>query len=157
MPDEVQRLYNLDENHKERSKISKLIKIFFLLLKRFRRMYIIIDALDECFEREDILDLIANIVNHKSEEINILATSRIERDIKTILQDILSSSICIQNSKIKEDISLHVRSRLSQDPKLRAWPDSTRKEIELILVEEVYRIYYSLIPFDLIYGTDIVF
>ncbi len=120
-------------------------------------MYIIIDALDECFEREDILDLIANIVNHKSEEINILATSRIERDIKTILQDILSSSICIQNSKIKEDISLHVRSRLSQDPKLRAWPDSTRKEIELILVEEVYRIYYSLIPFDLIYGTDIVF
>ena len=81
------------------------------------------------------MDWIADVAWHKADEINVLITSRRERDIETAWQDIGTGSICIQSAVVDADIKLYVRSQLSRDQALKAWPDSVKKDIEKTLAE----------------------
>jgi hypothetical protein len=147
LPDEVQNLYNQYEKQKVMPNKSQLIETFFSLVRRFRRTYIIVDALDECTEREDMLVLITDIINHKSEATNLLIMSRIERDIEIALRGIATDAICIQSAIVDADIMIYVRSCLSHDQKLKGRPDSIKKEIEKALVEGAHGMYLtSLLP-----------
>ena len=77
-PDSIKALY--DENYKlsSRPKRDTLVGTLFTPGKSFRRVYVVVDALDECSDRIGIADLIFTIMSRKKEEINILATSRKE-------------------------------------------------------------------------------
>lgn len=137
LPEEVKNLYEANAKQQHSPKRSDLIETLISLVRRFRRTYLIMDALDECSEREAMFDLIAQMVamDQKLGEINILITSRRERDIETTLQELVTDSICIQSAQIDADIKLHVKSRLSHDSKLKRHPDPVKAQIEKTLVD----------------------
>ncbi|KAI9876330.1 MAG: hypothetical protein M1830_006749 [Pleopsidium flavum] len=137
LPEEVQKLYDVHAKQQQQPNRSNLIETFLSLLKGFRRTHIMMDALDECSERQAMLELIAEMVarDQNLKKVNLLITSRRERDIEITLQDIVTDSICIQSAHIEADIRLHVNSRLSQDSKLRGRPEAVKKEIEKTLVD----------------------
>ncbi|KAI9878518.1 MAG: hypothetical protein M1830_000699 [Pleopsidium flavum] len=137
LPEEVQKLYDVHAKQQKQPDRSNLIEIFHSLLKGFRRAHLMMDALDECSERQAMLELIAEMVarDQNLKKVNLLITSRRERDIEITLQDILTNSICIQSAQIEADIRLHVNSRLSQDSKLKRRPETVKKEIEKTLVD----------------------
>jgi hypothetical protein len=100
------------------------------MIKIPRQTYIIIDALDECAEREELLRLIEEIVSWNCGNLHLLSTSRRERDIEEALQDLATSQICVQTSLVDLDIQLHVSRQLEHDPRLRKWSTTVKKEIE---------------------------
>ena len=91
----------------------------------------ILDALDECTERNDLLEAIQQIISMPG-YLNLLVTSRKE---KAILEKLPSSfePIDLKMGSINDDICLHVRNCIENDPKFSSWPLSIKQEIQSTL------------------------
>lgn len=135
LPEEVQRLHDESTRHQQQPSLSNLIETIFLLIGRFRRVYIVIDALDECTERENLLEFINQIVKQKAQNAGILVASRWEQDFVTELEGITTNSLCVQDARTEDDIRLFVQNRLMRDPKLKKRPEYVKREIEHLLVD----------------------
>jgi len=105
------------------------------IVQTFQQTYIVIDALDECYEREELMILIEEIVDWKLETLHILATSRKEQDIADCLLSRVSNEINIQSTVVDADIRIHVHDKLQNDRKLRKWSADAQMEIETALVD----------------------
>ncbi|KAL9116967.1 MAG: hypothetical protein Q9187_006501, partial [Circinaria calcarea] len=135
LPKEIQRLYDESTRHQQQPNLSSLMETFFLLIRRFRRVYLVVDALDECTEREDLLNFINEVANQKANNASILVASRKEQDFVTGLEDITTKSLCVQDAPTEHDIRLFIQKRLMRDPKLKKRPESVKREIEQSLVD----------------------
>jgi hypothetical protein len=133
LPDEVQKLFDQYDTGKRQPGKRSLISALLSLLRSSVRTYLIIDALDECSDREELLKFIIQLSNQNSA--SLLATSRKEREIEMALQDVVNYSVRIQSDVVDNDIRRHIQSRLAEDPKLSRWSDIIKEEIETVLVE----------------------
>ena len=98
--------------------------------------YMILDALDECADREDFITFIRGLVHSQQEGLRIMITSRREKDIEEQLGSIANCSINIQSKLVDEDIRIYVRNRLATDSKLKKWPRKVQEEIVAVLMEK---------------------
>jgi ankyrin repeat domain-containing protein 50 len=105
------------------------------MIDAFENCYIIINALDECPEREDLLAWIDEILSWNSSKIHLLVTSRELPDIEESLADSVSDHISLSGKEVDDDIRLHIQHQLMNDARLRKWPEDVRGEIEMTLVE----------------------
>jgi hypothetical protein len=98
-------------------------------------VYIIIDALDECpntsglpSPREQVLDLLNELVELSSPNLHLCVTSRPEIDIRYALEPLTSRCVSLhEESGQKEDIIDYVKSVVHSDPKMRRWRDEDKK------------------------------
>jgi hypothetical protein len=98
-------------------------------------IYIIVDALDECpnnsglpTPREEVLDLIDNLVGLRLPNLHICVTSRPEIDIQTTLEPLTTLRVSLHNQTgQKEDIMDYVSSVVHSDKKMRRWREEDRK------------------------------
>jgi hypothetical protein len=86
-------------------------------------VYLILDALDECSRREELLEYIGEILGLKMGKLHFLATSRKELDIEEAFTDHLTSeqSMCIQSHLVDSDIRLYVGYRIRNDRRFKRW------------------------------------
>ena len=101
--------------------------------------FIILDALDECKEREKLMLTIEEVVGWNVPSLHILVTSRREREIEESLSKFLDDKdrICVQSALIEDDIRAYVRSRIRMDHKLEKWQKpEVQTEIEMVLMEK---------------------
>ena len=105
------------------------------MVASFKSSYILLDALDECTDREDLLEFIEALMKWNVHDLHVLATSRKENDIAMSLEPLVTCQLCIQSALVDADICVHVRERLSHDPKLKKWPVDVQKEIEAALTK----------------------
>jgi hypothetical protein len=91
--------------------------------------YIVLDALDECADREDFLQFLCGIVAAKPIDLRMIATSRRERDIEERLGSIATYNINIRSTVVDEDIRIYIQDRLANDQKLKKWPAAVHEEI----------------------------
>ena len=97
-------------------------------------IYIIVDALDECpnntgmpTPREEVLDLIENLVSLRLLNLHICVTSRPEIDIQTSLEPLAPLHMSLHNqSGQKKDITDYVRYVVYSDKKMRRWREEDR-------------------------------
>jgi hypothetical protein len=97
-------------------------------------IYIIVDALDECpnnsglpTPREEVLDLIDNLVGLRLPNLHICATSRPEIDIQSTLEPLTTLRVSLHNQTgQKEDILEYVSSVVHADKKMRRWREEDR-------------------------------
>ena len=101
----------------------------------FEHVYVVLDALDECRDREQLLALVEEVVNWKIGELHILATSREERDIADCIGPLVTAQINLHQTLVDADIQTHLRERLRNDPKLKRWPAKVHEQIEAALTE----------------------
>ena len=102
-------------------------------------IYLIVDALDECpnnsglpTPREEVLDLIDNLVGLCLPNLHICVTSRPEIDIQTTLEPLTTLRVSLHNQTgQKEDIVNYVSSVVHSDKKMRRW----RKEDRNLVIE----------------------
>lgn len=133
-----QAVMTLVSGYKEKSQQPNgdaLMQTLLSMLENGGNYYIILDALDECSEREDLLKTISELARQGTHNLHMLFTSRQEQDIKGELELIGTEMVPIRNAKVNEDIRLHVRKCLDVDRKLKKWPNSIKQEIETSLVE----------------------
>ncbi|KAL8723878.1 MAG: hypothetical protein Q9166_008232 [cf. Caloplaca sp. 2 TL-2023] len=116
----------------------------------YPQSYFVLDALDECKSRQDLLQAIHHINAWQHDGLHFLVTSRFEGDLRESLEPLVdeTSIMNIQSSLVNEDIRTYVRSRLSHDPSLRRWQKQpeAQEEIETRLLEKADGMYKHSCP-----------
>ena len=92
--------------------------------------YIVLDALDEARPREDVLDLIQQILNWKIPRLHLLVTSRREMGIESTLSPLVTSTMEMQKLLVNIDISLYIHKRLECDSRLKKWSPGIKADIK---------------------------
>ena len=106
-----------------------------LSLPRQGPIYIIIDALDECpnlYEtpsaREEVLELIEELVDLKLPNVHLCVASRPEVDIRVVLEPLTSLKISLHDeSGQKEDIVEYIKSVVCSDRSMRRWKEEDKQ------------------------------
>ena len=91
--------------------------------------YIIMDALDECpitttipSPREEVLELVDELVGLQLSNVHICVTSRPEQDIQAVLKGLTLHPVSLHDeSGQQQDIVDYVTSFVSTDPRMRRW------------------------------------
>jgi hypothetical protein len=98
-----------------------LMNLLQHMLKEFPQSYLILDALDECEDRAELMKIIELMAGWQLEEMHVLVTSRKERDIESSLEDIVNRECitCLQHQVVDKDIQTYVCERLSNDKRLK--------------------------------------
>jgi hypothetical protein len=140
LPESLDALFACSQDGQQRPTTDALALTLQHVLGGFQQTFIILDALDECKEREELLGLIEDIVNWKLDKLHILATSRRGRDIEETLEPLVTGQVCIQSALVNADIHVHICERLQNDPKLK-WPEHVQGEIEKALMNGAHGMY----------------
>ena len=132
-------LYSSSQNGLRQPPSDALVKVLQELIEEFPCTYIIIDALDECDDRKELMKVIKRIYAWQLQGLHLLFTSRREGDIESTLGRILDERniLCIQTKAVDHDIKLYIRQRLSEEESLQKWrPDAKiQQQIENSLME----------------------
>ena len=109
------------------------------MIENLMQSYIVIDALDECNDQDELLKVLTKIASWDLDHLHLLVTSRPEPDIKYSLEQIVEGNnrICLQTELVDADILKYVHHRLSKDRKLQKFQQDpeAQRQIETKLAE----------------------
>ena len=135
-------LYKTSGDGFERPKISVLQKCLKTMVERPGQppIFIVMDALDECpsttgppSDRDEVLDLVENLVRSNNPNLFICITSRPEQDIYAVLNGLTSESSHMslhEEGGQRDDIINYVRHIVETNRNMQRWP---RDDKELII------------------------
>ena len=108
-------------------------------------IFIILDALDECPDssgfpspRDEVLQLVEELVDLRLQQLHICATSRPEADIRAVLEPLALRSVSLHDeSGQKTDIAEYVRNVVNLSPSMamRRWRDDDKNLVIQTLTE----------------------
>ena len=119
----------------EEASTSDLLTLFRSNLDCFDSTYVVLDALDECRNREELLKLLDQIAKWRPSKVNLLMTSRTERDIEDKMQDLDVVKIGLHGATIEADIRTYVEQILKTDTRLKKWNGDLKSEIQDVLLD----------------------
>ena len=135
--DVLSRLYLAHDDGAQKPSEDKLVKCLkeMVSLPDQRSVYLIIDALDECPDssglpspREQVLDLLKELVDLSLPNLHLCVTSRPEIDIRTALEPLTSRRVSLhEQTGQKKDIIDYVSSVVYSDAKMRRWRDEDKR------------------------------
>lgn len=135
----LKSLYSSCGNGARQPKVFELKQTLQDLAQSFDDTFVILDALDEFKQREDLLDDIQEIIEWQLGSLHILVTSRRERDIKQTLDPFMNEdrNIDIQSEVVDRDIRVYVREILQTAKGVSRWRNKpeVQDEIEKALTE----------------------
>lgn len=116
-------------------------------MKQFTHVYVVLDALDECTQRLELMDALKTMAGWQLDSVHLLMTSRKEWDIESSLVSYVKEedAICLERDVVDEDIQRYVQQRLSDDKTLTKWNKDVaiRQEIEAALIHGAQGMYVS--------------
>jgi recombinational DNA repair protein (RecF pathway) len=150
IPQDLEALFSANSDGQQPPLLHALLEIVPQLMRQFTHVYIVLDALDECTQRPELMDMLETVAGWRLEIVHLLMTSRKERDIEMSLKSYIGKddTVCLQRDVVDEDISRYVRQRLQDDNGLVKWNKNAdiRQEIETALTQGAHGMYvYSLI------------
>ena len=106
--------------------------------------YIIMDALDECpitstipSPREDVLELVDELVSLHLPNLHICVTSRPEHDIRIVLERLTKNSVSLHDeSGQQEDIANYVASFVRSNRRMQRWREDDKNLVIKTLSEK---------------------
>jgi hypothetical protein len=135
IPLPLQKLYVSCQNGTKPADEEASITTLRELVLTFHNVFIVFDALDESSDCEEILQLIHTIQDWDLARLHFLATSRQLANIEESLSNLVTDQICLQDSKINEDIIIYLAETLQNDKTFTKWPPDIRSQIENKLLE----------------------
>ncbi|KAG9854462.1 purine and uridine phosphorylase, partial [Aureobasidium melanogenum] len=137
---EVEKLYESCNDGQNQPPTQSLIRALESVLQATGRVIIVLDALDECTTRPDLLQWLAEISAKNSSGTQIIATSRKEYDIEDAFAKWLTNDVMlsIQQLEVDQDIQAYVHARIRSDPDLQRWRSKplVQKQIEEELMKK---------------------
>jgi hypothetical protein len=137
---------------------SALIQCLEKMLKVPRKvpLYLIVDALDECPDtsgvhssREKVLELIEKLVGLQFPNLRLCITSRLEVDIRNVLEPLTSISNRISlhdEDGQKKDIADYIRSIVYSDKKIMRWGEQDKELVIKTLSDRANGMYECRSP-----------
>jgi DNA replication protein DnaC len=135
-PDELIKLYHQCGDGTKQPRKESLIETFISAMAWTNRTYVIMDALDECAEQEELLTFLSQLLDKDFTpfDVRVLVTSRKEHCITEELGHSIDTRINLEGQGIDHDIEVYVLKRVERDKSLRKWPDAIQLEIRDALV-----------------------
>ena len=98
-------------------------------------IYVIVDGVDECpnfpgrpSARDEVLELIEELVDLKLPNLHLCVASRPEMDIRTVLEPLTTLKISLHDeSGQKEDIIKYIKSVVRSDRSMRGWIEEDKQ------------------------------
>ena len=100
----------------------------------YEKTYIILDALDKCEDRQELLNFVENAIRWKSQKLNVVMTSRKLKDFKVFFDTKIKeqSRLSIQNKRVDEDIRSYVHGKLQSDRRFKRWGGQPKVREEIV-------------------------
>jgi Cdc6-like AAA superfamily ATPase len=148
IPPSLDTLYSSCESGQRQPSTHELLETLRQMILDLPQAYVLLDALDECLLRADLMDMLETIAGWRLQNSHLLVTSRRERDIEDSLDTFVDNQhrICLQSTVVDKDIQQYVRQRLSDDKRLTKWKrDATiMGDIEAALMDGAKGMWVSL-------------
>jgi hypothetical protein len=152
-------LYASCGNGHQEPTLGNLQNTLQTIIAGFSSTFIILDALDECTEREKLLNWIQtfNLEKDKNLGLHLIVTSRPEQEI----EDKFNSSHYLDLVKESEnhDLVAYLDYQLQNDSDLQKWNSDTQKQIKLKLMEQAdgMYVYYQHLMTEVLLNTILGF
>ncbi|WAO90276.1 NACHT domain-containing protein [Fusarium falciforme] len=116
LPDPVQRLHEYHVRQRTRPSLGELLESLHRITEPFSRVFIVVDALDECQESDNCLStFLSGLFDLQQKlEINIFATTRPLGHIKSRFEKAITMEIRAQS----DDVRKYVNGRLGELPRI---------------------------------------
>lgn len=103
------------------------------IIEEFDQVYIVLDALDECTEREVLLESINEFLSWDHSELHLLVTSREENDIANEMDNFITpdQKVNIHKRFIEADIRAYIYARLQTDRHLKKWQRDAKVQLTI--------------------------
>lgn len=105
------------------------------VIELFPQVYLALDALDECTEREELMEFLDELLSSNIRGLHLLSTSRQEGDIEIGFCDHQPVKVGLEEEQVNGDIKLHIRSKLTRDLRLKRLAEPIKAEIEVALLD----------------------
>ena len=136
MPEVLINLYTHYGNGYQMPSTGSLQNTLQKILDGFNSVFIVLDALDECIEREKVLNWAESFLLQKNKNLglHIIITSRPEKEIN----DKFKNYPCVDLVEESEgcDIVAYINDQLDQDSDLQEWDLETKEEIKSTLMNQ---------------------
>jgi hypothetical protein len=126
VPKELQNIYKSGKS----PTLSSLLSVLHSVLRQFKRVYLVLDAVDESMPRADLLRVIRDLsTDIRFSSLGLVVTSRQYVDIEQVLES-CSISITMSNPFVEEDIRALVHSTVRSDARYQPWPEDLKCELQ---------------------------
>ncbi|KAH8797815.1 Pfs, NACHT and ankyrin domain protein [Xylogone sp. PMI_703] len=137
---ELDTLFSQCEDGRRQPTTESLVTTFQHMMNYVKEIQVVIDALDECKTRRDLLLWMEQFSNSKNTNFQLLATSRAEAEIESELKRWLHQDnfVSIQQDPVNSDIRAYVHKRLREDREFERWRSapSVQDKIETELMKK---------------------
>ncbi|KFZ01827.1 hypothetical protein V501_09775 [Pseudogymnoascus sp. VKM F-4519 (FW-2642)] len=133
IPASLDLLFSSCDNGNQNPSLDSQLDVLQQMIQEYPQCYIILDALDECEDRAELMDIINQITGWQLDNLHVLVTSREEREIQSSLESLVQEQniICLESRLVDGDIQKYVRTRLLDDADLRKWQKSSDVQHEI--------------------------
>lgn len=123
IPDPLLSLFKSCQSGAKPPQTKDLETLLKALIDLHEKTFIVLDALDECEDRQELLNFIENIIGWKSQKLNVAVTSRKLKELEDFFDAEIEekSRLSIQNEKVDEDIRSYVHGKLQNDRRFKRW------------------------------------
>ena len=141
MPKVLVNLYVCCGNGHQEPTLDDLHNTFQKIVHGFSSAFIILDALDECAEREKLLSWIQTLILEKDINLglHLIATSRPEQEIENKLKSYHYLDLVEESEN--HDLMVYLDYQLENDSGLQKWNSETQEKIKLTLKEKADGMY----------------
>src|SRR6266581_6679919 len=132
-------LYSANQNGSEQPTDDSLARCLKDMLTIVRQVpiYLVMDALDECpndsgipSSREEVLELVKELVELHHPNLHLCVTSRPEFDIRTTLGPLATQQVSLHDeSGQKQDINYYVTFVVRSDRRMKRWRDDDKDAV----------------------------
>ena len=112
-----------------------------LILEAFDDAFVILDALDECAERKELLKWIKEMTSWRERKLHLLATSRPVEDVAKYLRSLDPGHVCMMEDLIANDIEKYIDSILHQGDAFEHWDNEVKTTIKKKLLKNASGMY----------------
>jgi hypothetical protein len=143
----LSQLYSDNKNGTREPNINSLKECMkdMLNLPGQSPIYIIVDALDECPDlkgtpsaREEVLELIEELVHLELPNVHLCVASRPEIDIRVVLDPLTTLKISLHDEAgQKDDIVKYIKSVVYSDRKMQRWNEDDKHLVVVTLSDKV--------------------
>ena len=130
----------LCEKNPSRASLESLRGVFHSIVDQFERVYVIIDALDECMNTEilTVLRWIEEVVKSPGGRLRLLVTSRQEGDIEKCLGQLCTQGhVRVGGDAVNADIGIYLDDVLERQTKMA----NRREEIKASVMKNTQGMY----------------
>ena len=138
MPKVLVNLYACCGNGHQEPTLDDLQNTLHTILDGFSSTFIILDALDECAEREKLLNWIQTF-NPENLGLHLIVTSRPEQEIEDKLKSYHYLDLVEEFEN--HDLVVYLDYQLKNDSDLQKWNFDTQEEIKLTLMKQADGMY----------------